>query len=90
MFSHCCIECLSPILRCEQLIADARTAVKDESTDKQRHIQLTSDLQQALSMVGAAAYQQANTAGQAAPGASGQQRSSSEDDVVDAGFTQRQ
>ena len=75
--------------RCEQLIADARTAVKDENTDKQRHIQLASDLQQALSMVGAAAYQQANTAGQAAAGASGQQRSSSEDDVVDAEFTER-
>ena len=75
--------------RCEQLIADARTAVKDEDTDKQRHIQLASDLQQALSMVGAAAYQQANTAGQAAAGASGQQRSSSEDDVVDAEFTER-
>jgi molecular chaperone DnaK len=62
---------------------------KTKSTDKQRHIQLASDLQQALSMVGAAAYQQANTAGQAAPGAGGQQRPSSEDDVVDAEFTER-
>jgi len=75
--------------RCEQLIADARTAVKDENTDKQRHIQLASDLQQALSMVGAAAYQQANSAGQAAPGGGGQPNSSSEDDVVDAEFTER-
>jgi len=74
--------------RCEQLIADARAAVKNEGTDKQRHIQLASDLQQALSMVGAAAYQQANTAGQAAPGSTGQPNSSS-DDVVDAEFTER-
>jgi molecular chaperone DnaK len=75
--------------RCEQLIADARTAVKDESTNKQRHIQLASDLQQALSMVGSAAYQQANTAGQTAPGAGGQPGQGSEDDVVDAEFTER-
>jgi molecular chaperone DnaK len=75
--------------RCEQLIADARAAVKNEGTDKQRYIQLASDLQQALSMVGAAAYQQANTAGQAAPGASGQPGQSREDDVVDAEFTER-
>ncbi len=74
--------------RCEQLLADARTAVKDESTDKQRHFQLASDLQQALSMVGAAAYQQANAAGQAAPGGSGQPGQGSEDDVVDAEFTE--
>jgi molecular chaperone DnaK len=75
--------------RCEQLIADARTAVKDASTDKQRHIQLASDLQQALSMVGAAAYQQANSGGQAAPGGSGQPGQASEEDVVDAEFTER-
>jgi len=73
---------------CEQLIADARTAVKDENTDKQRHIQLASDLQQALSMVGAAAYQQANSAGRAAPGGSSQPAQGSEDDVVDAEFTE--
>jgi molecular chaperone DnaK len=75
--------------RCEQLIADARAAVKNEGTDKQRHIQLASDLQQALSMVGAAAYQQANTAGQAAPGTSKQPGQGREDDVVDAEFTER-
>jgi molecular chaperone DnaK len=74
--------------RCEQLIEDARTAVKNENTDKQRHIQLTSDLQQALSMVGATAYQQANTAGQAAPGGSGHTGQGNEDDVVDAEFTE--
>jgi molecular chaperone DnaK len=76
-------------LRCEQLIADARTAVKDERADKQRHIQLASDLQQVLSMVGAAAYQQASSAGQAASGSSGQSAHGSEDDVVDAEFTER-
>jgi molecular chaperone DnaK len=75
--------------RCEQLIADARTAVKDENTDKQRYVQLASDLQQALSMVGAAAYQQANTASQTAHGSSGQSDSGSEDEVVDAEFTER-
>jgi len=75
--------------RCQQLIADARAAVKDESTDRQRHIQLASDLQQALSMVGAAAYQQANAAGRAAPGGSGRPGPNSEDDVVDAEFTER-
>jgi len=75
--------------RCEQLIADARTAVKDESTNKQRHIQLASDLQQALSMIGAAAYQQANSAGRAAPGGSGRPGQGSEEDVVDAEFTER-
>jgi len=74
--------------RCEQLIADARTAVKDENTDKQRHVQLASDLQQALSMVGAATYQQANTAGPTASSGNSQPNSNS-DDVVDAEFTER-
>ena len=74
--------------RCKQLIADARAAVQDERTDKQRHIQLASDLQQALSMVGTAAYQQANSAGQAAPGGSSQPAQGSENDVVDAEFTE--
>ena len=40
-------------------------------------------------MVGSAAYQQADTAGQAAPGGSGQSAQGSEDDVVDAEFTER-
>ncbi|MEJ2283515.1 MAG: Hsp70 family protein [Desulfobacterales bacterium] len=75
--------------RCDQLIADARDAVKDENTDKQRHIQLASDLQQALSMVGAAAYRQANSAGRTAPDGGGRPNSGSEDDVVDAEFTER-
>jgi hypothetical protein len=40
-------------------------------------------------MVGAAAYQQANSAGQAAAGGSGQPGQASEEDVVDAEFTER-
>jgi molecular chaperone DnaK len=74
--------------RCEQLIADAREAVQNESTDKQRLIQLSSDLQQALSMAGAAAYQQQGTSGQAS---GGRERSApgAEEEVVDAEFTER-
>jgi molecular chaperone DnaK len=74
--------------RCDQLIADARKAVQDESTDKQRHIQIASDLQQALSMVGAAAYQQPGPKGQAS-GGSGQSTQGAEEEVVDAEFTER-
>ena len=74
--------------RCEQLFADARKAVQNESTDKQRHIQIASDLQQALSIVGAAAYQQQGTSGQAS---GGRERSApgAEEEVVDAEFTER-
>ena len=70
--------------RCEQLIADAREAVQNESTDKQRHIQIASDLQQALSMVGA----EQGTSGQAS---GGRERSApgAEEEVVDAEFTER-
>jgi molecular chaperone DnaK len=74
--------------RCEQLIADARKAVQNESTDKQRHIQIASDLQQALSMVGAAAYQQPGAGGQA-PSGMGQSAPGTEEEVVDAEFTER-
>ncbi|WDN88586.1 molecular chaperone DnaK [Desulfosarcina sp. BuS5] len=76
--------------RCEQLVSDAREAVKNENTDKQRYIQIASDLQQALSMVGAAAYQQqGSAAGQPSEGGGRADGASSDDDVVDAEFTER-
>ena len=76
--------------RCEQLIADAREAVKNENTDKQRHIQIASDLQQALSMVGVAAYQQqGGAAGQPSGGGGQADGPGRDDDVVDAEFTER-
>lgn len=76
--------------RCEQLIADAREAVKNENTDKQRHIQIASDLQQALSMVGTAAYQQqGGAAGQPSGGGGRADGPGRDDDVVDAEFTER-
>jgi molecular chaperone DnaK len=76
--------------RCEQLIADAREAVKNETTDKQRHIQIASDLQQALNMVGAAAYQQqGGAAGQPSGGGGQADGPGRDDDVVDAEFTER-
>jgi molecular chaperone DnaK len=74
--------------RCEELIADARKAVQNESTDKQRHIQIASDLQQALSMVGAAAYQQQGATGQASGGRE-QFTPETDEEVVDAEFTER-
>jgi len=40
--------------RCEQLIQEARQAVKDENTDRERYQRLASDLQQAIQMATAA------------------------------------
>ena len=77
-------------LKVLRIIADAREAVKNENTDKQRYIQMASDLQQALSMVGAAAYQQHGGAyGQPSGGGGRADGASSDDDVVDAEFTER-
>ncbi|MGD9878006.1 molecular chaperone DnaK [Desulfococcus sp.] len=76
--------------RCEQLVADAKEAVKNENTDKQRHIQMASDLQQALSMVGTAAYQQQGGGAEQPSGGGGRaDGAGSDDDVVDAEFTER-
>ncbi len=77
--------------RCEQLITDAREAVKNENTDKQRYIQIAGDLQQALSMVGAAAYQQQGGAAGQPSGGGGRADApgKDDDDVVDAEFTER-
>lgn len=78
--------------RSEQLIQDARSAVKDESVGKDRYMQLASDLQQALQMVSTAAYEAASRQdpGAREPGAStagGARRDG--DEVIDAEFTER-
>lgn len=84
--------------RSEELIEQTRTAVKDESTSKERYQQLASDLQQSLQMIGAAAYRQANAQqGYAGPearpetGPAGGYRPTGRpggDDVVDAEYTE--
>ena len=68
--------------RGEQLIADIRQAVRDDA-DIQRIKSLTSDLQQALSSLGSATYQEA-TGGPAQP-----QRPRKDDDVIDAEFNEK-
>ncbi len=74
--------------RSEQLIQDARAAVKDESLGKERYQQLISDLQQAIQIVSSAAYQQAGGGRQGGPqGPHG--RPSGGDDVIDAEFRER-
>lgn len=74
--------------RCEQLIADTRQAVKDESLGKERYQQLASDLQQAAQMIATAAYQQAGAAG-GGEYQPGRQKPKEDDDVIDAEFTER-
>lgn len=74
--------------RSEQLVQDARAAVKDESTGKERYQQLISDLQQAVQMVSAAAYSQAGGAQAGAAGGT-RERPAGGDDVIDAEFTER-
>ncbi|MCK8602115.1 molecular chaperone DnaK [Desulfoferrobacter suflitae] len=71
--------------RSEQLIEETRKAVKDESVGKERYQQLASDLQQALQMIAAAAYQQAGAGGQQP----GQQKPREEEDVIDAEYTEK-
>jgi len=74
--------------RSEQLIEETRRAVKDETVGKERYQQLASDLQQALQMIAATAYQQTGGTGEQACGScSG--RPGGRDDVVDAEFTER-
>lgn len=74
--------------RSEQLIQDARAAVKDESLGKERYQQLISDLQQAIQIVSSAAYQQAGGGPQG--GSQGPHgRPSGGDDVIDAEFRER-
>ncbi len=74
--------------RSEQLIGDARAAVKDESVGKGRYQQLISDLQQAIQMVSTADSQQAAGGRErASQGPYG--RSEGGDDVIDAEFRER-
>ncbi|MBW1974015.1 MAG: molecular chaperone DnaK [Deltaproteobacteria bacterium] len=84
--------------RCEKLIEDARAAINDENTTTERFKQLAGDLQQALHMLAAAAYQQASGAqhqagsgseAQAGGAGSSTQGSGGSDDVIDAEFTEK-
>jgi len=84
--------------RCEQLIEQARNAVKDEKTAMERHQSLASDLQQALQMLASTAYQ-----GTGARGADGERQTGETgqsgayrhrerpggDDVIDAEFSEQ-
>jgi len=84
--------------RCEKLVEDARAAINDENTTTERFKQLAGDLQQALHMLAAAAYQQASGAqqqagsgseAQAGGAGSSTQGSGGSDDVIDAEFTEK-
>ena len=75
---------------CEKLMAEARSAVKDEGADLQRLKDLQTQLEQALQPIAIAA-QQAAAGGPdagAAEGPSAGAESPKEDDVIDAEFTQ--
>jgi molecular chaperone DnaK len=76
--------------RSEQLIEEARKAVQDESTGKERYQQLAGDLQQALHMVTSAAYQQAGAPGGAESRAAEGEYRGGEEDVIDAEYTEHQ
>jgi len=75
--------------RAEQLISEARSLIKDNSSDAARLRQLTSDLQQlAYALTSAASGQRASAAGsQGGPGA-GDGAAGPSDDVIDAEFRQ--
>jgi molecular chaperone DnaK len=79
--------------RSEQLVQEARAAVKDESVGKERYQQLISDLQQAIQMVSSSSYRQAGAgpadAEHAGAAGGGRERPSGGDDVIDAEFTER-
>ncbi len=85
--------------RSEQLIEETRAAVKDESTNKERLQQLAGDLQQAIQMISATAYQQAGAQqgyagpepGRPEPGPAGGYRPGRPpggEDVIDAEYTE--
>jgi molecular chaperone DnaK len=71
--------------RAEQLIAEIRELIKNDSPDVARLRQLTSDLQQVAHGLASAAYSQATSAGAQGGGASGAQPGG-RDDVIDAEF----
>lgn len=76
--------------RCEKLIEDAKAALNDENTTTERFKQLSGDIQQALHMIAAAAYQQTSQQ-QGGTGGSetGDRKPSGSDDVIDAEFRER-
>jgi molecular chaperone DnaK len=71
--------------RAEQLIAQIRELVKNNSSDVARLRQLTSDLQQVASGLASAAYSQPSSAGTQGGGQGGTQPGGG-DDVIDAEF----
>jgi len=71
--------------RAEQLIAQIRELVKNNSSDVARLRQLTSDLQQVASGLASAAYSQASSAGPQGGGPGGTPPGGG-DDVIDAEF----
>jgi molecular chaperone DnaK len=73
--------------RAEQLIAEVRGLVKNDSSDLTRLRQLTSDLQQIVYALSSSAYSKATSAGARAGGA-GDAQSGGTDDVIDAEFKQ--
>jgi molecular chaperone DnaK len=73
--------------RAEQVIAQVRDLVKNNSSDLARLRQLTSDLQQIAYALSSAAYSKATSAGAGAPGP-GDAHSGGTDDVIDAEFKQ--
>ncbi len=75
--------------RCEGLVEEARGAVADPETTRERFAQLSSDLQQALQMVAAAAYRQAGEAGAGGAERERQRPESGGEDVIDAEYTER-
>jgi molecular chaperone DnaK len=73
--------------RAEQLIAEIRELVKNNSSDVARLRKLTSDLQQVASGLASAAYSQASSGGGQGGGPGGTQPGGG-DDVIDAEFKQ--
>jgi molecular chaperone DnaK len=72
--------------RAEQLIAEIRELVKNNSSDVARLRRLTSDLQQVASGLASAAYSQASSAGAQGGGPGGTPPGGGGDDVIDAEF----
>jgi molecular chaperone DnaK len=75
--------------RSEQLIEDARKALQDETTAKERYHQLASDLQQALHMVTSAVYGQAEGTGGAEERAAEDASHRNDEEVIDAEYTEQ-
>lgn len=74
--------------RTEQLIEETRSAVRDDNASRERYQQLASDLQQAVQMMAAHAYQKGDGTDQSGAGPR-DERHRKGDDVIDAEFTER-